>query len=355
MGDSMIRAHGGALTDLMLPAAAAAEAHATSRDWASWDLTPRQLCDLELILNAGFSPLTGFLGKADFDGVCKGMRLASGELWPIPITLDVTEEMADGLAAGDKVALRDPEGVMLAVLTVGEMWTIDRDAKALAVYGTTDRKHSGVAHLYERTNNVAVGGTVAGVQLPQHYDFVRLRNTPREVRARFEKLGWRKVVAFQTRNPMHRAHFELTLRAARRARGQPADPPGGGDDQARRRGSLHPRALLPAGAGPLPAQHGDVVAAAAGDAHGRAAGGAARTPSSARTTAAATSSSAATMPARATTPRASRSTAPTTPRRCCGSTRTRSASRWCPSRWSPMSRSSTPTGRSTRSRRGPGC
>jgi sulfate adenylyltransferase len=199
----------------MLAPEAAAEAHAVSRDWPSWDLTPRQLCDLELILNAGFSPLTGFLGKADFDGVCEHMRLAGGQLWPIPVTLDVTEEVADGLAAGDKVALRDPEGVMLAVLTVEEMWPLDREAKALAVYGTTDRTHPGVAHLYERTNNIAVGGTVAGVQLPQHYDFVRLRNTPREVRARFEKLGWRKVVAFQTRNPMHRAHFELTLRAAR--------------------------------------------------------------------------------------------------------------------------------------------
>ena len=215
MGDSEIRAHGGALTDLMLSAEAAAAAREESRDWPSWDLTPRQLCDLELILNAGFSPLGGFMAKADFDSVCREMRLVSGELWPIPITLDVTEEMADGLATGDRLALRDPEGVMLAVLTVDEMWPIDREAKAKAVYGTDDRTHAGVRHLYERTNNVAVGGTLAGVQLPLHYDFVRLRNTPREVRARFEKLGWRKVVAFQTRNPMHRAHFELTLRAAR--------------------------------------------------------------------------------------------------------------------------------------------
>ena len=215
MGDSPIRAHGGAFTDLMLSPEAAAEARQESREWPSWDLTPRQLCDLELILNAGFSPLTGFMGKSDFDSVCERMRLASGELWPIPITLDVTEQVADGLTSGDRLALRDPEGVMLAVLTVGELWPLDPQANALAVYGTDDRSHAGVAHLYERTNNIAVGGTLAGAQLPQHYDFVRLRNTPREVRARFEKLGWRKVVAFQTRNPMHRAHFELTLRAAR--------------------------------------------------------------------------------------------------------------------------------------------
>ncbi len=215
MGDSPIRAHGGALTDLMLSPEVAAEVRQESREWPSWDLTPRQLCDLELILNAGFSPLAGFMGKSDFDSVCDRMRLGGGELWPIPITLDVTDEMADGLAAGDRVALRDPEGVMLAVLTVGDLWPIDREAKAQAVFGTADRTHPGVAHLYERTNNVAIGGTVAGVQLPQHYDFVRLRNSPRGVRARFDKLGWRKVVAFQTRNPMHRAHFELTLRAAR--------------------------------------------------------------------------------------------------------------------------------------------
>jgi sulfate adenylyltransferase len=211
----MIRAHGGALTDLILSGEAAVEVHDASRDWPSWDLTPRQLCDIELILNAGFSPLEGFMGRADFDSVCEQMRLASGELWPIPITLDVTEEMADSLAAGDRVALRDPEGVMLAALTVEESWRIDREAKAEAVYGTHDRSHAGVAHLFERTNNIALAGRIDGLQLPAHYDFVRLRRGPREVRERFEELGWRRVVAFQTRNPMHRAHFELTLRAAR--------------------------------------------------------------------------------------------------------------------------------------------
>ena len=144
MGDSPIRAHGGALTDLMLSQEQAADAREASRDWPSWDLTPRQLCDLELILNGGFSPLDGFMGKADFDSVCREMRLASGELWPIPITLDVTEEMADSLSAGDRLALRDPEGVMLAVLTVEESWPIDRQAKSQAVYGTEDRAHAGV-------------------------------------------------------------------------------------------------------------------------------------------------------------------------------------------------------------------
>jgi sulfate adenylyltransferase len=193
----------------------AAEIKAEARDLPSWDLTERQLCDLELILDGAFSPLGGFLGRADFDSVCHRMRLADGTLWPIPITLDVTEEVASGLTEGSRLALRDPEGVLLAVMTVSDQWELDRATKAQAVFGTQDRTHPGVAHLYERTNNVAVGGKVEGIELPRHYDFVRLRHTPAELRETFRRLGWRRVVAFQTRSPMHRAHFELTLRAVR--------------------------------------------------------------------------------------------------------------------------------------------
>jgi sulfate adenylyltransferase len=191
------------------------ELRESSRDWLSWDLTPRQICDLELILNGGFSPLTGFLGKEDFESVCETMRLSDGTLWPIPITLDVTEEIAEQLEPGSPLVLRDPEGLAVAVLWVEDTWELDRDKKAEAVYGTQDRTHPGVAHLYERTNNIAVGGRLEGLELPPHYDFVGLRLTPEQVRRRIAKMGWRKVVAFQTRNPMHRAHFELTLRAAR--------------------------------------------------------------------------------------------------------------------------------------------
>jgi sulfate adenylyltransferase len=146
------------------------------------------------------------------------MRLKDGTLWPIPITLDVTEEIAAGLEPEAALALRDPEGVMLAVLRVEDTWKIDREAKSQGVYGTLDRKHPGVAHLFERTNNYGVGGRLEGLQLPSHYDFVRLRRTPAGLRREFSRLGWRDVVAFQTRNPMHRAHFELTLRAARELR-----------------------------------------------------------------------------------------------------------------------------------------
>jgi len=213
--DHLIPAHGGELVNLLVDADRATELRQTSRDWPSWDLTPRQICDLELLLNGGFSPLRGFMNRAEFESVAKDMRLTDGTLWPIPITLDVTEKVAEGLSEGSKLALRDEEGVMLAVLHVEDLWEIDREAKAEAVYGTLDQTHPGVAHLFQRTNNIGVGGRLEGLQLPAHYDFRTLRRTPRELRARFAKQGWRKIVAFQTRNPMHRAHFELTLRAAR--------------------------------------------------------------------------------------------------------------------------------------------
>lgn len=215
----LIEPHGGTLVDLLVSPERAAELKSASRDWPSWDLTPRQFCDLELLLNGGFSPLTGFMGKADHDSVCERMRLADGTLWSIPILLDVPRELADKLRAGTSVlALRDPEGVMLAALHVEEIWEIDREASARATFGTLDRKHPGVAHLLDRTHPVALGGRLEGIQLPIHYDFRGLRHTPAELRAEFARQGWRRVVAFQTRNPMHRAHCELTLRAAKEAR-----------------------------------------------------------------------------------------------------------------------------------------
>jgi len=213
----LITPHGGTLVDLTAAPERAAELRARSRDWPSWDLRPRQLCDLELLLSGGFSPLRGFLGRADHESVCARMRLADGTLWPIPVTLDVSEEAAERLAPGASLALRDPEGVMLAVLHVGETWRPDRLAEARAVLGSEDPAHPGVAHLLDRSLPVYVGGTVEGVERPRHYDFKPLRLTPAELRAEFQRLGWRKVVAFQTRNPMHRAHHELTLRAATEA------------------------------------------------------------------------------------------------------------------------------------------
>ena len=178
-------------------------------------LFPRHLCDLELITNDAFAPLTGFLGKSDYDSVVKKMRLTSGELWPIPVNLDISRDKAENLSAGDTLELRDPEGVLLANMAVEDIWEPDREVEAEAVFGTLDRNHPGVAHLLERTQPVYVGGKVEQVEAPIHYDFPHLRYTPAQLKELFAKRGWEKVVAFQTRNPMHRVHQELTFRAAR--------------------------------------------------------------------------------------------------------------------------------------------
>ena len=212
----IIAPHGGELTDLIAPPERIAELKAQSREWPSWDLTSRQICDLELLMSGGFSPLRGFMTQADYQGVCHNMRLSSGMLWPMPITLDVKEDFAKALKPGtSKVALRDAEGVMLAVLHVEEVWQPDRKAEAQSVFGTTSAVHPGVDYLLNKGNPWYVGGRVEGMQVPSHYDFRTLRLTPAELRAEFARLGWRRVVAFQTRNPMHRAHVELTFRAAK--------------------------------------------------------------------------------------------------------------------------------------------
>jgi sulfate adenylyltransferase len=206
--------HGGELMDLYVPAEEAEAEKQAAREFASWDLTDRQLCDIELLLNGAFSPLEGFLGKEDYESVVADMRLASGVLWPIPVTLDVSQEFADSIKSGDRIALRDLEGVVIATMDVEDIWTPDKQAEALGVYGTSDEAHPAVHYLNNIANPVYVGGKLRGVEAPMHYDFKHLRNSPAELREQFRKLGWRKVMAFQTRNPMHRAHQELTLRAA---------------------------------------------------------------------------------------------------------------------------------------------
>jgi sulfate adenylyltransferase len=213
--EQLVSPHGGALVDLVVSAERAAELKELSRGWPSWDLEERQLCDLELLVNGGFSPLRGFLGQADYESVCERMRLADGTLWPMPVNLDLPEERAAELGPGVSLALRDPEGVMLAALQVSEVYRPDRQQEAKMVFGTTDKAHPGVAYLLNRANPVYVAGHLEAVHLPSHYDYKSLRLTPAQLRGHFQDEGWGKVVAFQTRNPMHRAHVELTLRAAR--------------------------------------------------------------------------------------------------------------------------------------------
>ena len=182
-----------------------------------WDLTPRQICDLELIMNGGFNPLQGFLGEEDYINVIENMRLSNGALWPIPITLDVSQQFAAEVEKGQDIALRDLEGVVLAILTISDKWSPNKKYEAENVFGTNDIKHPAVNYLFNIAGPYYLGGQVLGVQKPVHYDFRARRNTPNELRTYFQKLGWKKIVAFQTRNPLHRAHQELTFRAAKEA------------------------------------------------------------------------------------------------------------------------------------------
>ena len=137
--------HGGTLRDLYLDEAAAEREQAAAGDMPAWALTERQLCDLDLLCNGAFSPLEGFMTEAQHRSVCERMRLPDGTLWPIPILLDVTEAFAEGIEPGVRVALRDPEGVLLATMTVEDVWRPDAALEARTVYGTTDEAHPSTA------------------------------------------------------------------------------------------------------------------------------------------------------------------------------------------------------------------
>ena len=181
----------------------------------SWQLTPRQICDLELILNSGFAPLSGFLNQNDYKSVLSDMRLKNGGIWPIPITLDVTNEYAASISEGDRIVLRDHEYFALAILTIESMWEPDKTVEAQAVFGTEDTTHPGVNYLMNEGLPVYLGGTLEKIEIPRHYDFSEFRHTPNELKREFDMLKWKKIVAFQTRNPLHRAHIEMNMNAAK--------------------------------------------------------------------------------------------------------------------------------------------
>ncbi|WP_022950608.1 bifunctional sulfate adenylyltransferase/adenylylsulfate kinase [Leucothrix mucor] len=205
------------ITELYVSPESAQKLKLEAADLPSWDLTPRQICDLELLMNGAFNPLKGFLTQKDHDSVVENMRLADGSLWPMPITLDVSQKFADSIETGQDIALRDQEGVILAVLSISDSWTPDKSLEAEKVFGADDSAHPAVNYLHNTAGPVYLGGAITGIQQPIHYDFRGRRDTPNELRAYFRKLGWRRVVAFQTRNPLHRAHQELTFRAAKEA------------------------------------------------------------------------------------------------------------------------------------------
>ncbi|KAH8149169.1 uncharacterized protein LAJ45_06708 [Morchella importuna] len=210
--------HGGVLKDLIardLPKYQ--ELLTESETLPSIVLTERQLCDLELIMSGGFSPLEGFMNEADYNGVVENERIADGTLFSMPITLDVSKEQIDEAAIkpGSRVTLRDfRDDRHLAIITVDDVYRPDKAKEAKMVFGGDD-EHPAIVYLYKTAKEFYIGGKIQAIQRLSHYDYVGLRYTPAELRLHFEKLGWSKIVAFQTRNPMHRAHRELTVRAAR--------------------------------------------------------------------------------------------------------------------------------------------
>jgi sulfate adenylyltransferase len=181
-------------------------------------LNDRQICDFELLVTGVFSPLKGFMTQIECESVMDRMRLPSGEIWPVPICLDIGETLASALEAGQSVVLRDSEGFPLGVMAVEDIWPVDAEKEALAVYGTLDRTHPGVDYLFNRAGNHYIGGTIQALNLPIHSDFRQIRMTPREVRDAFSKLGWKRIVGFQTRQPIHRPQFEMTIQAMRKAK-----------------------------------------------------------------------------------------------------------------------------------------
>lgn len=205
--------HGGVLKNLYLYQEDSEE---LSKNIPHFVLNKRQICDLELLLNGAFSPLDGFMLKKDYISVLTNMRLDNGTIWPIPINLDVTENFANSIKTGSYIKLVNEEHIILALLLVQDIWKPDKNFEAQCVFDTNDSDHPGVKYLMDVVNPIYLGGKLFGMKHFIHRDFIDLRNSPEDLRKIFVKNNWRNVVAFQTRNPMHRAHYELTVKAIER-------------------------------------------------------------------------------------------------------------------------------------------
>ena len=215
---AQIEPHGGRLINLVVGENRRSLLRDIALNLPDVTLNERQLCDLELLATGAFSPLNGFMVRSDYESVLDRMRLQNNTLWPIPICLDVSEIFAHNLEAGQSVALRDLEGFLLAVLHVADIWPLDREKEADRVYATQDRNHPGVNYLFAKTGDYYIGGKLEVLSLPLHFDFNKLRLTPWETRSSYQKLGWKRVIGFQTRNPIHRPQFEMTVRAMRQVK-----------------------------------------------------------------------------------------------------------------------------------------
>jgi len=213
---NLISPYGGKLVNLVVDEKEREEILARATKLSSVKITMRNLCDLELLATGGFSPLTTFMGKADYERVLREMRLADGTLWPLPITLTVDPKELP--TVGDDIVLRNTNNDVIAIMTLDEVYHWDAETEAALAYGTTDSKHPMVSEM-QRWNKVCISGPLKVINLPKYYDFVNLRCSPAQVREKLEQMGHDNVVAFQTRNPLHRIHEELTKRAAERVKG----------------------------------------------------------------------------------------------------------------------------------------
>ena len=201
-----IAPHGGTLVDLLIPESERASAAAQAEHLPKLVVNERELSDLEMLTVGALSPLTGFVGEADYLSVLETMHLSNGLAWSIPVTLSLTDEDVKRIGAGNAVALLPAEGsAPIAIVEVSEVFKRDRQKEATSVFGTEEVEHPGVRALHD-AGDFCVAGTVRALGLPEHDDFVAYRLTPAQTRAAFAERGWRTVVGFQTRNPIHRAH-----------------------------------------------------------------------------------------------------------------------------------------------------
>ncbi len=211
-------AHGGPLVNLMVDEPRGAMLRDITMNLADVILNERNLCDLELLATGAFSPLDGFMVRTDYESVLDRMRLQDDTLWPVPVCLDVSSQVAEQLEVGQSVALRDPEGFLLAVMHLADIWPVNREKEADMIFNTRDVSHPGVHYLYTTSGDYYIGGRIEVVHLPIHFDFKQIRLHPYEVRSNYQKLGWQRIVGFQTRNPLYRPQFEMTIKAMRSAK-----------------------------------------------------------------------------------------------------------------------------------------
>ena len=179
----------------------------------SYTLTDRQLCDCEMIIDKSFYPLNRFMNEDDYQMVLSNMRLSTGELFPIPITLDVGKQFSEQVSIGEKIILREKEGFEIATMVIDSIWEPDFYEEAKLVYGTNDQYHPAVNYMLNTGNKVYIGGKIKKIAMPNHYDYRQYRLAPSDVKMKFKEKSWKKVVAFQTRNPLHRAHIEMTMKS----------------------------------------------------------------------------------------------------------------------------------------------